>query len=93
MENCSETRLSFYAQLIKTSAMDVQLNGTALPRSAWPRMHMACLPRPDGEGQLLVAGWWLYLGRLPKGEHRVAFSVRAEGLELQHDVHYQLMVQ
>lgn len=92
-ENCSETRLSYYADLIKTSAMDVQLNGAALPRPAWPRMHMACLPSPEGEGQILVAGWWLHLGPLPKGVHRLAFSVRADGLQLQQDVHYELEIQ
>jgi hypothetical protein len=89
---CTETRLSVYSTLIKTSVMYVRLDGTALRKPLWPRMHLACMPRSDGKGNLLVAGWWLYLDSLPAGAHRLEFGVNAERLKVQHDVRYDLVV-
>jgi hypothetical protein len=90
---CASTRLFYYRNLMWISVMDVTVDGAALPRAVWPRMHMACMPHPDGERYLLVAGWWLYLDPLTTGEHHLEFNVRADGLRVQQDVKYVLSVQ
>jgi len=90
---CAETRLYFYAKLVDIPRMDVSLDGTPLPRDQWPRMHVICMPHPDGKRALLAAGWWLYLPPLAQGAHRLAFHAQARRLQVEQDVVYNLVVQ
>ena len=90
---CAKTRLFFLADLLDTSRMDVELDGAALPRNAWPRMHMICLPHPDGKRALLVAGWWLHLPPLAPGAHRLAYRAHNRKLGVDQNVVYYLVVQ
>ena len=93
IDGCASTRIEFYEHVAGVDAMDVRMDGQALPRTAWPRMHMDCIAHPDGKRHLLVAGWWLYLEPLATGPHRLEFNASVRALQVQQEVVYQLDVQ